>query len=116
MIEEVREFCLVTGEIGGGMGIVTPEVVKQVAWLARLRLEGKALEQFSGQLDEILQYVQQLQAVSTDGVEPTSHVLPLSNVLRTDEPSPSLSQETVLALAPAHQRPFVKVPKVIEGS
>ena len=98
------------------MGVVTPETVKQVALLARLQLEGQALEQFSGQLDEILQYVQQLQTVSTDGIEPTSHVLPLSNVLRKDEPVPSLSQEAVLALAPAHQRPFVKVPKVIEGS
>lgn len=98
------------------MGVVTPETVKQVARLARLQLEGRALEQFSGQLDHILQYVQQLQAVSTDGVEPTSHVLPLSNVLRKDEPLPSLSQEAVLALAPAHQRPFIKVPKVIEGS
>ena len=98
------------------MGVVTPDTVKRVASLARLQLEGEALERFSGQLDKILQYVQQLQTISTDGVEPTSHVLPLSNVLRKDEPSPSLSQEAVLALAPAHQRPFLKVPKVIEGS
>ena len=98
------------------MGVITPDTVKQVALLARLQLEGRALEQFSSQLDQILQYVQQLQAVSTDGIEPTSHVLPLANVLRKDEPSPSLSQDTVLALAPAHQRPFVKVPKVIEGA
>ena len=97
------------------MGVITPETVKQVALLARLHLEGQALERLSGQLDEILQYVQQLQAVSTEGIEPTSHVLPLSNVLRKDEPSPSLSQDAVLALAPAQQRPFVKVPKVIEG-
>ena len=97
------------------MSVITPETVKQVALLARLQLEGQALERLSGQLDEVLQYVQQLQAVSTDGIEPTSHVLSLSNVLRKDEPVPSLSQEAVLALAPAHQRPFIKVPKVIEG-
>ena len=97
------------------MAVVTPEVVKQVAMLARLRLEGKALTQLAAQLDEILQYVQQLQAVNTDQVEPTSHVLPLSNVLRKDEPQPSLSQEAVVALAPAAQPPFVKVPKVIEA-
>ena len=96
------------------MGVVTPDIVKQVAHLARLRLEGPALSQLAAQLDEILQYMQQLQEVPTDRVEPTSHVLPLSNVLRKDEPVPSLGQDVVLALAPASQRPFVKVPKVIE--
>ena len=96
------------------MGVVTPAIVTQVSSLARLRLEGVALTQLAAQLDEILQYVQQLQAVPTDGVEPTSHVLPLSNVLRKDEQYPSLSQETVVALAPAGQLPFIKVPKIIE--
>ena len=96
------------------MAIVTPEVIQQVALLARLRLEGPVLTQLAAQLDEILAYVQQLQAVPTEGIEPTSHVLPLSNVLRKDEPRPSLSQQAVLALAPASQKPFVKVPKVIE--
>ncbi len=97
------------------MAVVTPDVVQQVALLARLRLEGSALTQLVTQLDDILAYVQQLQAVPTDQVEPTSHVLPLSNVLRKDEPRPSLAQDAVLQLAPAHQRPFVKVPKVIES-
>ena len=96
------------------MAVVTPDVIKQVALLARLRLEGPALTQFATQLDEILAYMQQLQAVPTDGIEPTSHVLPLSNVLRKDEPRASFSQEVVLALAPAPHRPYVSVPKVIE--
>ena len=95
--------------------VVTPEVVKHVALLARLRLEGEALARLAAQLDEILAYVQQLQAVPTDHVEPTSHVLPLSNVLRADEPAASLSPEVVLALAPARQRPFITVPKVIDA-
>ena len=97
------------------MGVVTPEEVKQVAFLARLRLEGPALTHMAAQLDEILQYVQQLQSVSTEHVAPTSHVLPLSNILRKDEPVPSLSQDAVLALAPATHPPFVTVPKIIEG-
>ena len=96
------------------MGVVTRDVVKQVAFLARLRLEGHELDQLATQLDEILGYVQQLQHVPTDGVAPTSHVLPLANVLRKDAPHPSLNQETVLTLAPASQPPFVTVPKVIE--
>ena len=97
------------------MPLVTPETIKQVAVLARLRLEGEALTLFSTQLDEILQYVQKLQAVPTDRVEPTSHVLPLSNVLREDTPHQCLGQDVAAALAPAAHPPFVKVPKVIEG-
>ena len=97
------------------MGVVTAEVVQQVAMLARLRLEGPQLSQIAAQLDEILEYVQQLRSVSTDQVEPTSHVLPLANVLRTDEPQPSLDSHLVTALAPASHPPFVTVPKVIEG-
>ena len=96
------------------MAVVTPEIVKQVAILARLKLEGHELEQLARQLDDILLYVQRLQTVSTEGVEPTSHVLPLSNVLRNDAPLPSLPQDAVMSLAPAKQPPFVKVPKVIE--
>jgi len=96
------------------MAVVTPEIVKQVALLARLRLEGQALTQLAAQLDEILQYVRQLQAIDTEGIEPTSHVLPLANVLRKDEPRACLSQDEVLSLAPATQRPFVTVPKVLE--
>ncbi len=96
------------------MVVVTPEIVQHVARLARLRLDGPALEQFAAQLNEILAYVQQLQAVPTEGIEPTSHVLPLSNVLREDTPRPSLDQQTVLTLAPARASRFVTVPKVID--
>ena len=97
------------------MSLVTPDIVKHVAQLARLRLEGEALERFAGQVNEILGYVQRLQAVKTEGVEPTSHVLPLSNVLRKDEARPSLSQAAVAGLAPATHPPFIKVPKVLEA-
>ena len=97
------------------MSAITPELVKQVALLARLKLEGDALSRTAAQLDEILTYVQRLQAVPTDGVAPTTHVLPLSNVLRKDKPHASLPQQTIATLAPAAQPPFVKVPKVIES-
>ena len=96
------------------MALVTPDIIRQVALLARLRLDGPALAEFAGQLDEILQYVQHLNAVPTDHVEPTSHVLPLSNVLRADEPQPSLSVDAVMALAPAKKPPFIAVRKVLE--
>jgi aspartyl-tRNA(Asn)/glutamyl-tRNA(Gln) amidotransferase subunit C len=93
---------------------ITQDVVRQVAFLARLRLEGRELEALAGQLDEILAYVRQLQAVPTDGVEPTSHVLPLTNVLREDREQPSLPAEAVARLAPVAHPPFVTVPKVLE--
>lgn len=96
------------------MSLITPETVKQVAQLARLQLDGEALRNTALQLDEILQYVQKLQAVPTDSIEPTSHVLPLSDVLRSDELKAPLGQQAVLALAPAKHPPFIKVPKVIE--
>ena len=96
------------------MAVVSPEVVNQVAVLSRLRLEGAALTQLSAQLNEIVGYVHQLQSIPTDGIEPTSHVLPLANVLRKDEPHACLTQAAVVALAPAGQHPFVKVPKIID--
>ena len=96
------------------MPAITPDIIQQVALLARLRLEGEALARFTAQLDDILEYARQLQAVPTDGIDPTSHVLPLSNVLRKDEAKPSLPSDAVVAIAPAKQPPFVKVPKVIE--
>ena len=96
------------------MSVISPDVVKRVALLARLRLEGQELAELAAHIDRILEYVRQLQAVPTDGVEPTSHVLPLTNVLRQDEPQPSLPPQRVLALAPAAHLPFVTVPKVIE--
>ena len=97
------------------MSAIPPDIVKQVAFLARLRLEGDALKQFTAQIDRIVSYVQQLQAVPTEQVEPTSHVLPLSNVLRPDEIRPSLKPEDVVRLAPASKPPFIAIPKVIEG-
>ena len=96
------------------MAVVTPAIVQHVALLARLRLEGDELKTIAAQLDEILDYVQQLREVPTQGVEPTSHVLPIANVLRQDEPQPSLPQETVVSLAPAAHPAFVQGAQVLE--
>ena len=96
------------------MGVVTHAEVQQVAHLARIQLQGQELDRLAAQIDQILTYIRQLQAVSTDGVEPTSHVLPLSNVLRRDEPQPCLPAEQVAQLAPARHGQLVKVPKIIE--
>ena len=94
--------------------MITPEVIRQVAALARIHLNEKELATFTGQLDKILTHFQDLQKVQTDHVEPTSHVLPLQNVFRQDRVEPSLPQEEVVKMAPARQGPFVKVRRVIE--
>jgi aspartyl-tRNA(Asn)/glutamyl-tRNA(Gln) amidotransferase subunit C len=96
------------------MDTVDVKTVQHVARLARLQVEPAEQARFAAQLAEILQYVQQLQQVPTDGVEPTSHVVPLSNVTRPDQPRPSIAPEAVLALAPARHNQLYKVPKIIE--
>lgn len=96
------------------MAIVSVKDVQQVAFLARLQLEEVEVGKLADQLDEILEYVHQLQSVSTDGVEPTSHVLPLSNITRPDQVTPSLPPEDVLTIAPARHGQLVQVPKIIE--
>ena len=88
--------------------------VEQVARLARLQLTDQELTTLAGQFGDILRYVQQLQQIPTRDVPPTSHVLNLSNVMRSDERQPSLSPDAALAGAPAKHGYLFKVPKIIE--
>jgi len=85
-----------------------------LARLARIQLSDEELRRFAGQLDEILSYVEKLKAAKTEGIPPTSHVLPLSNVFREDKLQPSLPTDEVLANAPLREGPFFKVPRVID--
>ena len=93
---------------------ISPKEVESLARLARIQLSQEELIRFASQLDEILSYVQKLKTAKTDGVEPTSHVLPLSNVFREDRLQPSLPTERGLANAPEREGPYFKVPKVID--
>lgn len=90
------------------------EQVQHVAKLARLALTPEETERFAEQLSEILSYVEKLNEIDTSGVEPTSHVLSLSNVLREDRARPSLSTDQALANAPEREGAFFRVPKIIE--
>lgn len=89
--------------------------VEHVARLARLALTDEERERFVGQLGRILEYCARLDAISIEGVPPTSHVLPIVNVLREDLPAPCLSRDEVLAAAPAHEQGFFRVPRVLEA-
>jgi aspartyl-tRNA(Asn)/glutamyl-tRNA(Gln) amidotransferase subunit C len=90
--------------------------VKHVAKLARLALDDATLARFTGQLEQILEYVDQIGRLDVSaGVEPMAHAVPLHNVLREDIVEPSLPIELVLQNAPETDGRFFKVPKVIGG-
>ncbi len=88
--------------------------LRHIAKLARLRLSDDELKVFEGQVAGILGFVDQLQKLDVQGVEPTSHPLDLANVFRDDVPRPSLAIEPFLKHAPRAKGRFFEVPKVIE--
>ena len=71
-----------------------------MARLARLKLTDDEVERMSGELSGILEHVERISELDLDGVEPTSHVIELENVLRPDEPRPSWTREEILERAP----------------
>ncbi|MBI5189892.1 MAG: Asp-tRNA(Asn)/Glu-tRNA(Gln) amidotransferase subunit GatC [Nitrospirae bacterium] len=93
---------------------ITVDMVEKVAALGRLEYSAEENETLTRQLDGILTYVEKLNELDTTGVEPTSHVLPISNVFRDDVPRPSLSQDDALGNAPDRAGEFYRVPKIIE--
>lgn len=95
------------------MGISVQDV-EHVAKLARLDLNEDEKQQFTEQLNAILKYADKLNELDTDQVEPTSHVVPLSNVMRADEVRPSWELEQVLLNAPDEEDGQFKVPAVLE--
>ena len=94
---------------------VTPDLVRQVAKLARLALDEAHVQKYGPQLQSILGYVDQLKQVDVTGVEPMAHAAPLHNVLREDVATPPLPRDDALRNAPDTDGPFFKVPKVIGG-
>lgn len=88
--------------------------LRHVARLARIHFKDEELKLFESQLQNILHFVEKLKEVKVEGVEPTSHALPMSNVFREDKVTPSLPVEAVTSNAPASKGRFFEVPKVIE--
>ena len=81
-----------------------------VAKLARLKLSDEEVERMSRELSGILDHVERISELDLEGVEPTSHVVELENVLRPDEPRPSWERERVLEPAPDEADGSVRVP------
>jgi aspartyl-tRNA(Asn)/glutamyl-tRNA(Gln) amidotransferase subunit C len=94
--------------------MITRQDVEHVAELARLELTAAEKEQFIAQLNSILTYIAKLAELNTTDVEPTSHVIPMSNVFRDDQVRPSLDRDVVLQNAPQESHFFFKVPRIIE--
>ena len=90
------------------------EEVLHIARLARLGLTEEDVERFREQLSNILENFEVLKEVESEGVPPTTHAVPLQNVLREDEVAPSLSQDQVLANAPQQEEGHFKVRPVLE--
>ena len=88
--------------------------VRWVSHLARLELSEAEVADMARQLGAILEYVDQLKSVNTEGVEPLAHPLAMSNVFRDDEPTKSLSVVDALANAPVRNGDFFGVPAVFD--
>jgi aspartyl-tRNA(Asn)/glutamyl-tRNA(Gln) amidotransferase subunit C len=93
---------------------ITREEIEHIALLARLSLSEEEKDLFGPQLSSILEYMEKLNELDTKDIEPTSHVLSLSNVMRDDMPAPSLPREEALMNAPSGTDKFYRVPKIIE--
>jgi len=90
------------------------DAVLHIAKLARVDLTDDEIDTFSAQLSEIIGHFDVLNAVDTDGVEPTAHTLPIRNVFADDVSRPSLTQDEVLAMAPSTEDGYLRVRAVLE--
>ena len=94
--------------------MITQEDVEHVARLARLELGDAEIERMREQLNAILGYIDKLRELDIANVEPTSHAVPLVNVMREDEVVPCLPQDQMLANAPDRVGELFRVPRIIE--
>lgn len=90
--------------------MIEREQVLHVAKLSRLKLSDDEVGRLEGELSSILDHVDRLAEIDIEGVEPTSHVVPLENVLRDDVPRPSLDREVALDQAPDPHNGAFRVP------
>jgi aspartyl-tRNA(Asn)/glutamyl-tRNA(Gln) amidotransferase subunit C len=93
---------------------MTPDVVRKFADLARLELSESEIEQYCGQLSAILDYAARLQAIDTEGIPPTSSVLPSISILREDVPVKGLAREDILNIAPRTEKGQYRVPPILD--
>lgn len=96
------------------MSGITPDQVAHVAMLARISLSEDEVTRLAGQLDQIVDWVGQVNEVAAADVPPMSHPLPLTNVTRPDVVRPGLDAEDALAGAPAAAEQRFEVPRILD--
>ncbi|HET7310997.1 MAG TPA: Asp-tRNA(Asn)/Glu-tRNA(Gln) amidotransferase subunit GatC [Mycobacteriales bacterium] len=95
------------------MSAITRDDVAHLARLARIAMRDEELDRLAGELDVILGAVARVQQVAAADIPPTSHAVPLTNVLRADELVPSLGSDAALAAAPAAEDERFRVPQIL---
>jgi aspartyl-tRNA(Asn)/glutamyl-tRNA(Gln) amidotransferase subunit C len=95
--------------------MIDREQVRKVANLARLEMTGEEEEQFATQMNNILEYFEQLSELDTDNVPPTTRAIDVSNVTRPDQLQPYPDREALLREAPDQDGDFFKVPKILNA-
>ena len=97
------------------MNRITEDQVKKVAELARLKLGNNQVKHHAKQIEKILDYINQLEKVDTNGVPSTTRAIEVINVLRADTNNKYENRDELLNLAPAREKDFFKVPKIIKS-
>ncbi|MCK5160555.1 MAG: Asp-tRNA(Asn)/Glu-tRNA(Gln) amidotransferase subunit GatC [Candidatus Aureabacteria bacterium] len=93
---------------------IDKKLIRYLAHLSRLEFDDSKLEEFTSQIDKIVEYIKKLDELDTQKVETTAHILPIKNVFREDKVIPSIDREKVFKSAPETQNGYFIVPKVIE--
>lgn len=93
---------------------ITTDQIKWISYLSRLELKPTELDNAAAQLSSILNYINLLQQVNTDNIEPLAHPLDISNVFREDILKASISVDDALSNAPDRQADFYGVPAILE--
>ena len=96
------------------MAAISRDEVAHLARLARLAVTEEELDQFAGQLDVIISSVARVGEVVADDIPPTTHAVPLTNVLRDDTVAPSLERADALAGAPDAEGAYFRVPRILD--
>ena len=88
--------------------------LEHIIELARIDLSPEEEKRIGAQFQDIIKYVNKLSELNVEGVEPTAHAVPLTNVMRTDEVQPSLSNFEALRNAPCQSNGLFIVPKIVD--
>lgn len=95
--------------------MIKREDIQHVAKLAKLEFEAASLEGFTEEFNAIIELVEHLNEVDTDGVEPTYHGNDLINVFRSDEAQVGVNRDLMMTNVKTSQDGFIKVPAIMEG-